>query len=155
MKIVKIKKVGRKPVYDLSVKDNEHYILENGVVTHNTGVMYSSDNVWIIGRSQEKTGKELDGYSFNINVEKSRFVREKSKIPIVVSFKGGINKWSGLLDVALESGHVTKPKVGWYTRPSVEDDKSWRAKDTNTAEFWAPILQDTDFPQWVEERYTI
>lgn len=41
MKIKSIKSVGRKPVYDLSVKDDNYdkqqYVLENGVVTHNTG----------------------------------------------------------------------------------------------------------------------
>jgi len=125
------------------------------VVSGGTGVMYSADNVWIIGRSQEKTGKELNGYSFNINIEKSRFVREKSKIPIVVTFEGGINKWSGLLDVAVISGHVIKPKVGWYTRPSVDGDKNWRAAETNRKEFWLPILEETDFPKWVQERYTL
>jgi RecA/RadA recombinase len=125
------------------------------VVSGGTGVMYSADNVWIIGRSQEKTGKELNGYSFNINIEKSRFVREKSKIPIVVTFEGGINKWSGLLDVSVISGHVIKPKVGWYTRPSVDGDKNWRAAETNRKEFWLPILEETDFPKWVQERYTL
>jgi len=130
-------------------------MFSKAVVSGGTGVMYSASNVWIIGRSQNKDGKDLAGYNFNINIEKSRFAREKSKIPITVSFEGGINKWSGLLDVALESGHVTKPKVGWYTRPHIEDDKSWRAKDTNSSEFWAPIIKDTDFSQWVEDRYTV
>ena len=123
-------------------------------VSGGSGVMYSASTVWIIGRSQNKDGKDVIGYNFNINIEKSRFAREKSKIPITVSWEGGINKWSGLLDVALESGHVIKPKVGWYTRPSVEDDKSWRAKDTSTLEFWMPIIEDTDFSKWVENRYT-
>lgn len=41
MKIKSVKAVGKKEVYDLSVADVEHYVLENGIVTHNTGVMYS------------------------------------------------------------------------------------------------------------------
>jgi len=130
-------------------------MFSKAVVSGGTGIMYSASTVWIIGRSQNKDLKDLSGYNFNINIEKSRFAREKSKIPITVSFDGGINKWSGLLDVAMESGHVVKPKIGWYTRPCVEDDKSWRAKDTNTAEFWDPIFQNSDFPKWVEERYTV
>ena len=43
------------------------------VVSGGTGIMYSSDNVWIIGRRQQKKGTELEGYDFIINVEKSRF----------------------------------------------------------------------------------
>jgi len=50
MKVTSVKNVGRKPVFDLSVDQAEHYVLENGVVTHNTGIMYSADNVWILGR---------------------------------------------------------------------------------------------------------
>jgi len=153
MKIVSIKPVGKRPVYDLSVEEAEHYVLENGVVTHNTGVMYSADNVWIVGRQQEKDGTELMGYSFIINVEKSRFVKEKSKIPVEVSFDGGIKKWSGLLDLALESGHVVKPSNGWYQKAG--EEKKHRLTDTETKEFWLPILLDSNFRSFVENKYKI
>ena len=55
------------------------------VVSGGTGIYYSADNIWIIGRQQDKEGDEMKGYHFIINIEKSRFVREKSKIPISVS----------------------------------------------------------------------
>ena len=41
-----------------------------------------------------------------INVEKSRYVKEKSKIPITVSWEGGVKSYSGLLDCALAGGYV-------------------------------------------------
>lgn len=129
------------------------------VVSGGTGIYYSADNIYIIGRQQEKTGQDLTGYNFIINVEKSRFVREKSKIPIEVSFEGGIAKWSGLLDMALESGHVIKPSNGWYQRVNTKtgeaiDPKSRRA-DTYSKDFWLPILQDDTFIDWITKRYTI
>ena len=77
-------------------------MFSKAVVSGGTGIYYSADNIYIIGRQQEKTGQDLTGYNFIINVEKSRFVREKSKIPVEVSFEGGISKWSGLLDMAME-----------------------------------------------------
>jgi RecA/RadA recombinase len=86
------------------------------IVGGGTGSYYSADNIFILGRQQEKEGTEIVGYNFIINVEKSRYVKEKSKIPVNVSFNGGINKWSGLLDIALESGHVVKPTNGWYAK---------------------------------------
>lgn len=153
MKIVKIKLVGKQPVYDLSVDEVEHYVLDNGVITHNTGVYYSADNIYIIGRQQEKDGTELTGYNFIINVEKSRHVREKSKIPVEVSFEGGISKWSGLLDVALEGGFVTKPSNGWYSRAG--EEQKFRAKDTYSKEFWSPILQQKEFSQYIVKKYQI
>lgn len=157
MKIKSIRKVGKLPVYDISVLDAEHYVLENGVITHNTGSYYSSDNIFIIGRQQEKEGTEVAGYNFIINVEKSRYVREKSKIPISVTFDGGLSRWSGLLEIAMESGHVVKPSNGWYSRVigGVQEEKKHRAKDTDTKEFWLDILKDVTFQQWVNNRYQV
>jgi RecA/RadA recombinase len=128
------------------------------IVGGGTGSYYSADNIFILGRQQEKDGAELTGYNFIINVEKSRYVKEKSKIPVSVSFDGGINKWSGLLDLALESKHVVKPKIGWYQRvdsDGVIEDKNYREKDTNNAAFWMPILQDPKFQEFVEKKYLV
>lgn len=126
------------------------------VVSGGTGIYYSADNIFIIGRQQEKTGTEVTGYNFIINVEKSRYVREKSKIPVEVSWEGGISKWSGLLDMALESGHVIKPSNGWYQVAANGDDgKKYRTKDTYSKEFWLPVLQDETFYDWIKSRYTI
>lgn len=144
--VVDIKKVGRKKVADISVAEVEHYILENGIVSHNTGQYYAADNIYIVGRQQNKEGADVSGYNFVLNVEKSRYVREKMKVPITVSFETGVNRWSGLLELALDTGHVTKPSNGWYTRPLIDTDgKKFREKDTNTGEFWIPVLTKTDF----------
>jgi len=121
------------------------------IVSGGTGVYYSADNIYIIGRQQEKDGTEVTGYNFIINVEKSRMVREKSKIAIEVSYEGGISKWSGLMDVALEGGFVTKPSNGWYSKAG--SDEKVRLKDTNTKEFWIPILADKKFQDYVEKKY--
>lgn len=120
-------------------------MFSKSVVSGGTGGMYSSNTVFIIGRAQEKDGTDLAGYKFTINIEKSRFVFEKSKFPLYVYKDTGINKWSGLLDLAVEMGFVTKPKVGWYTRPTVPNDKNWRAKDTDCEEFWKPVIEGTNF----------
>jgi len=129
------------------------------VVSGGTGIYYSADNIFIIGRRQQKTGTEVTGYEFVINVEKSRFVREKSKIPIEVSWEGGISKWSGLLEIAQESGHVIKPSNGWYQRVDTKTgeavDPKLRLKDTYTKEFWLPIVSDETFSNWIENRYSI
>ena len=43
------------------------------IVSGGTGLYYSADNIFIIGRQQEKEGTEVIGYNFIVNVEKSRF----------------------------------------------------------------------------------
>ena len=128
------------------------------VVSGGTGIYYSADNIYIIGRRQQKTGTEVTGYEFVINVEKSRFVREKSKIPVEVSWEAGISKWSGLLDMAIESGHVIKPSNGWYQRIDTETGEAVepkvRSKDLGK-DFWIPILSSPDFGKWIQNRYQI
>lgn len=123
------------------------------VVGGGTGVMYSANTVWIIGRSQEKDGNEITGWNFNINVEKSRFVKEKSKLSFLVTYEGGINKWSGLMDIALESGHCSKPKNGWYQRAG--DTKNYRFDDTNNKDFWLPVLEDKTFQEYVKNKFQL
>lgn len=129
------------------------------IVGGGTGSYYSADNIFILGRQQEKEGTEVVGYNFIINVEKSRYVKEKSKIPVSVSFDGGISKWSGLLDIALESGHVIKPSNGWYSKVDIEtgvvEDKKYRIKDTDTKEFWMPLLTQKSFYDYIKNKYSM
>jgi RecA/RadA recombinase len=123
------------------------------IVSGGTGIYYSADNIYIIGRQQEKEGTDVVGYNFIINVEKSRFVREKSKIPVEVSFEGGISKWSGLLDMAMEGGFVVKPSNGWYSRK--DEEKKFRIKDTYNKEFWMPVIENPEFRNYIEKRYKV
>ena len=123
------------------------------IVGGGTGIYYSADTIWIIGRRQNKTGTEIDGYDFIIKVEKSRFVKEQSKIPITVTWEGGIETYSGLLDVALLGGFVTKPSNGWYQKAGAENKV--RMKDTLTKEFWNDILANSEFQDFMEKQYQI
>ena len=130
------------------------------VVSGGTGIYYSADNIWIIGRQQDKDDKELLGYHFVINIEKSRYVKEKSKIPITVGFDSGINKWSGLLDLAIEGKYIVKPKQGWYARVDQEtgeiSGKNYRAADiVDNGEFWKTILSETKFAEWIKNKYVL
>src|SRR5210317_344853 len=129
------------------------------IVGGGTGIYYSADNIWILGRRQNKTGTEVTGYDFIINIEKSRYVKEKSKIPVSVSWDGGVERFSGLLDVAIAGGFVIKPSNGWYQRVDTETgevvDPKVRQKDTLTEEFWAPLMSNEKFKDFIKAAYTI
>jgi RecA/RadA recombinase len=164
-----IKSLFRMVTPHLTIKDIpmvvvNHTYMEQGmfpkaIVSGGTGPYYSADNIFILGRQQEKEGTEIVGYNFIINVEKSRYVKEKSKIPVSVSFDGGISKWSGLLDIAIESGHVIKPSNGWYSKVNKEtgeiENKKYRIKDTDTKDFWMSILTSKSFNEFVQNKYSI
>ena len=128
------------------------------IVGGGTGIYYSADNIWILGRQQDKKGTEIQGYHFIINVEKSRYVKEKSKIPITVSWEGGVRKYSGLLDCALAGGYVVKPANGWYAVVDTntgEIGPKVRYDGTNDKSFWDPIFAETDFKNFLKKQYQI
>ena len=147
------------PLLAINHTYQEMGLFPKAVVSGGTGIYYSADNIWILGRRQNKTGTEVTGYDFVINVEKSRFVKEKSKVPISVSWDGGIESYSGLLDVALDGGYVAKPSNGWYCRVDRTTGElvqpKVREKETLKGEFWEPIFKDTDFKDHLIERYQI
>lgn len=129
------------------------------IISGGQAVMLAANQAFIITKAQEKDGTDLIGWNFTINIEKSRFVREKEKLKFTVNYDKGINRWSGLIDIALESGHVIKPKMGWYQKVDMDTgeifEKNYRLKDTNNLDFWESILKSKSFNDFVEQKYMI
>ena len=128
------------------------------IVGGGTGSYYSADNIWIIGRQQDKKGTEIQGWHFVINIEKSRYVREKSKIPITVTYDKGLYKWSALLDIAMDGGFIVKPKNGWYAKADPEtgeilSDKNYR--EAETGPILEELVNDPAFNSFVEKKYRL
>ena len=128
------------------------------VVSGGTGAYYSSQQIFIIGRQQEKEKSDDDkkkvvGYHFIINVEKSRFVQEKKKIPVTITFEKGVNTWSALLEVAEAGGFVTKPKNGRYCRG--DSKEQFTEDETNSKAFWEPVLLDPAFQEYVRKEFKL
>jgi RecA/RadA recombinase len=130
------------------------------IVSGGTGIYYSANQIFIISKSQEKDGTELAGFKFTINIEKSRYVKEKSKLPFSVFFDSGIYKWSSLFELAQESGHIIKPKVGWYQTVDMEtgeiSEKSYRAKDLESNDaYFEKLIKDKTFKEYVERKFKL
>lgn len=129
------------------------------VVSGGTGIYYSASNIFIVGRQQEKNEDGLSGFNFIINVEKSRFVKEKSKIPISVSFEDGVQRNSGLIDLAFELNFIAKPKMGWYafvdTKTGAVEEKMFRKADGNKPEIANRLLNNEEFQEAVKDKFQI
>lgn len=129
------------------------------VMSGGSGLLYSASTVINITRSQEKQGTDLIGYNFNLSVMKGRSSRERSKIPLTVTFDNGILRYSGLLEMALSAGFVVKPSNGWYQKVDPETgeilSEKMRAKDTNSETFWESILGDRRFDEWVKRNFKV
>lgn len=168
-KIVNIKKIAPFDVYDITVENHDCFQLYNTIFAHNsrpkvsggTGLEYSANNVFIIGRAQDKdqTSKEILGYEFTINIEKSRFIKEKSKLSFSVSHNSGIDYYSGILELALESGDVIKPNNGWYQLVDTETGEmiGQKVRESATAkdDFLGVVLQRKSFIDFVAKKYKL
>jgi len=130
------------------------------VVSGGTGIMYSANQVFIITKAQEKDGTDLRGWRFTINIEKSRYVKEKSKLPFTVLYDSGIQKWSALFELALESGHLTKANQGWYNAVNMDTgeviEPKRRAKDIEQDdEFFGGLIKCPKFKAFIERRFKL
>ena len=124
------------------------------VIGGGTAIMYMANQAFIITRAQEKnSAKELTGWNFTINIEKSRFVRDKAKLTFTVTFEEGIDPTSGLLEEAIEYG-IIKQGGAWYTLNFKGVEKKLQSKDMD-AEFWQPILLDEGFQNFIVEKYKL
>lgn len=131
-------------------------LFPKNIVSGGTGIMYSANQVFIITKAQEKdspSDKELAGYRFTINIEKSRFVKEKSKLPFIVRYDSGIQKYSGLWDLAVEAGllkQITKQK---YSFNGVEKKTSAWEEDVD---FWEDLIHNNkEFEAFISSRYLL
>lgn len=134
------------------------------VVSGGTGIYYSADNVYIVGRQQEKETAtknkgDLLGYNFTINVDKSRYVREKSQLNITVKFEGGVQKWSGLFDIAVDGGYITQTGKKYQlvdkSTGEVADDSFSRNEIENSGAFWKTIFDKTDFSKYIQDSFAV
>jgi hypothetical protein len=121
--------------------------------------MYSANQAFLIGKSQEKDGDEIVGWNFTLVAEKSRYVKEKSRFTFTVKYDGGIDKYSGIMDLALEFGFVIKPKNGWYQLVDIETGEAIgqnvRLKATGTPEFLGVVMKNPKFQDMVKGKYTL
>lgn len=129
------------------------------IIAGGQGLIYSSNTAFIIGKSQEKDGTDLIGWNFTLNAEKSRYVRENSKFMFTVTYDGGINKYSGILDLAIEGGFVSNASKGWYQIIDKSTGELLGAKvrrdDTENDAFLGTILKNPAFDTFVKSKYCL
>jgi hypothetical protein len=135
-------------------------LFPKNIVSGGTGIYYSANQIFIIGKSQQKEGTDLKGFKFTINIEKSRYVKEKAKLPFTVLYDTGIQKYSSLFELALESGHLTKANQGWYNLVNMDTgeiiDPKRRLKDIEQDnEFFEGLIADPRFNDYVESKFKL
>ena len=135
-KIKSITSVGVGDVYDISVEKYENYILENGVVTHNSGLQYAASTIIYLSKSKEKDGTEVIGNIIRAKTQKSRLSKENQDVEIRLYYdERGLDRYYGLLELG-ELGGLWKNVAGRYEM----DGKKIYAKEIlkNTEKYFTP-----------------
>lgn len=114
VKIKSKKSIGVQPVYDLCVPNEHHYILDNGIVSHNSGFIYASSIVVALGKLNLKEDDDgnktttTNGIRANCKVIKTRYSKPFEKVQIKIPYEGGMNAYSGLTEFFEQKGILAK-----------------------------------------------
>jgi len=108
LKIKKIKKQTTNVVYDINVEHDHHYILENGLVSHNSGLRYAASTVLFLSKRKEKVDNEVVGNVIHCKLDKGRFTKENTMVDVMLRYDTGLNKYYGLLPIAEKYGIFKK-----------------------------------------------
>jgi len=109
-----IKKIKTEDVYDITVDGEHHYILDSGIVSHNSGLKYSASTIIYLSKKKEKDGTDLIGNIIKCEAKKSRLTKEGSKIETRLFFdERGLEKYYGMLELGERAG-IWKNVAGRY-----------------------------------------
>lgn len=132
------------------------------VVSGGQGNILAANDIIVVGRQKDKDtkSKDLKGYMFILTIEKSRTVREGRKIPLYVSFEGGIQSFASMLDICIEAGVATSLSGPWYGWTDLEtgevlEDKKFMRKDCADPKFWEEKFKDPNFGRRLEQHYRL
>lgn len=104
-------------VYDISVKDDKHYILGNNLISHNSGPVYAASIVVVLQKRKLKEDEngvkisEVTGIRSAVHVEKSRYAKPFEKCELHIPYETGMSPYTGMFDYLYEKTNVLK-RVG-------------------------------------------
>ena len=106
-------------VYDFTVEGDHHYLLSNGLVSHNSyvptkemgggsGLKYAASTIIYLSKKKDKVDNEVVGNIIHCKAYKSRLTKQDKMVDVQLNFETGLNKYYGLLDVAIKYGIFKK-----------------------------------------------
>ena len=108
MNIKTIQKTKQETVYDITVENEHHYLLENGVLSHNSGLKYCASSIIMLGKRKEKDGTKVIGNIIRCKNYKNRWTKENAQVETQLLYSKGLSRYFGLLELAIEYGVWTK-----------------------------------------------
>lgn len=78
------------------------------IMSGGSGLQYSSSSIVMLGKAKDKDGKDVIGNFIRCKMFKSRLSKENSSVSLRLSYKTGLDKHYGLLDLAEKHGIFKK-----------------------------------------------
>ena len=125
-------------------------------------LFFNSDAIMLASSAAKEKDKDNNilGKIITASVKKGRGAKEFVKTKYLILHNGGISPYYGLLDEAVESGEVYKPKPGYYSRTNFDVDKEtgevtkmWKEDELYCKEFWIDIYKTENFRHFVEAKF--
>ena len=69
-----------------------------------SGLKYAASNIVYLSKRKEKDGKEIIGNIIHCKNYKSRLTKENALVDVRLTYKDGLDKYYGLLELAIKHG---------------------------------------------------
>jgi hypothetical protein len=105
---------GIEPVYDISVPEQHHYVLSNGLVSHNSGFIYASSIVVAMRKLKLKVDADgnktstVNGIRAACKIMKTRYAKPFEAVQVEIPYSTGMSPYSGLVDLFETKGVLVK-----------------------------------------------
>ena len=80
-----------------------------------SGLKYAASTIIYLSKRKEKLGTEVIGNIIHCKIYKSRITKENAKIDVKLTYKEGLDRYYGLLDVAEDAGIFKKISTRYET----------------------------------------
>lgn len=89
------------------------------------GLKYAASTIVMLGKSKDKDGTDVVGSIIRAKTYKSRISKENAEVKLLLSYKNGLDRYYGLLDLAEKYGIVKKvsTKYDWPNGVSAKESQ--------------------------------
>lgn len=155
VKLIKKEYLDKNDVYDIEVNKTHSYVLENGIVSHNSSLEFTPSVVIAMNKRKLKEDEfgnkttDVQGIKVDATVRKTRYTQPFQKITFNIPWDTGMDGYSGLFELFTDSLYYgDKPvicKEGSYCSyySPISGEQIWKKYRKNiTNEDYDMIMND-------------
>ena len=127
------------------------------IISGGQGPLLSANTAIITSRRKmaDKVAGVSIGMDFVMKIEKSRFMREGVRLPLSIPTGSEIKRYSGLWDLALETGFLEKEGNSFIVPEIPDFPKASKKKLEDNDSFWKMMFEKTTFVKTIEENLIV